>query len=268
MPKEKIAIIYTTFLRDELMEKTIKSIMDNWQDNYVLLVGDQNKNTEFNNVTVELKDSGIMGDIKICRFNLPYDCGLSYARNYLVDKAHDMGIKYCLISADSIAFNDKYDFEPIIDFIKCNCGNVVVGLKLANRQPFEYDLTIDRELGKFILDKPSRGIITSTLGNTIIHYQRCDIVKNFFIAPTKYLIKYPWNNELKLCEHETFFYQLKNGVEVYYTDKISANYIDEKSDEYKQMRNRLYTEFVAKMRKINEMADNRGGWIQYNWRNF
>lgn len=276
---EKVAIIYTTFLRDSLMMKTVKSIMDNCQDNYALLIGDQNKVSEtfamkdlvigfyctpdyyHNNTSISSKD--------VYHYRLPFDCGLSASRNHLVQKAHEMGIKYVLISADSIAFTDKYNFEPIIDFIKTRNNNAIVGLKLANRQPFEYDMSIDREYGKFILDKPSRGKITSTLGNTIIHYQRCDIVKNFFIAPTELLIKFPWRNELKLAEHETEFLQFKqNNVEVYYTEKIGADYIDEKPDEYKKARNRLYSEFVKKMREINGMVDNRGGWLEYKWRSF
>jgi len=258
---EKIAIIYTTFLRNELVYKTTTSIIKNMKDNYYLLIGDQN--------TLMKCSCGYYKEClqheRTLAYRLPHDCGLSFSRNFLVQKAHEMGIKYCLISADSIAFTDKYNFEPIIDFIKTRNNNAIVGLKLANRQPFEYDMTLDRELGKFILDRPCRDLeIVSG-----IQYKRCDIVKNFFIAPTALLIKYPWNNELKLCEHETFFNQLKeNNVEVYYTDKISADYIDDKPDEYKQMRNRLYSEFVQKMRKINGMVDNREGWIQYNYRSF
>lgn len=261
---EKVAIITQTFLRDNLMMKTVNSIMDNWQDNYVLFIGDQNKDLTviasdiYNKAYKDTK-------INIKRYKLLFDCGLSFSRNFLINKAHEMGIKYVLISADSIAFNNKYNFEPMINFIKSRNNNAIVGLKLANRQPFEYDMTIDRELGKFILDKPARGkTVYEGMG-----YQRCDIVKNFFIAPTELLIKYPWNNELKLAEHEDEFLRLKeNNVEVYYNDTISANYIDEKPDEYKIMRNRLYSEFVTKMRRINGMADNDGGWIQYNYRNF
>ena len=257
---EKVAIITQTFLRDNLMMKTVKSIMDNWQDNYVFLIGDQNKLGDD-----EFFIKRYLFNKEVYAYNLSYDCGLSYARNYLINKAHEKGIKYCLITADSIAFTNKYNFEPIINFIKSRNNNAIVGLKLADRQPFEYDMTIDRELGKFILDKPVRG-------KTVyegISYQRCDIVKNFFIAPTELLIKYPWNNELKLAEHEDEFLRLKeNNVEVYYNDTISANYIDEKPDGYKVMRNRLYSEFVTKMRRINGMADNDGGWIQYNYRNF
>ena len=254
---EKIGIILTTFLRDKLMIKTVKSIINKWQDNYILLIGDQNNN---NNYPIEYYNKLITSKYNIHPYGLETDCGLSYARNYLVKKANNLGINYCLISADSITFTDIYNFEPVIDFIKSKNNNAIVGFNLANRQPFEYDMTIDRELGKFILSKPNRGVeIVSG-----IEYKRCDIVKNFFIAPTKLLIDYPWDDRLKLCEHETFFNQLKeNNAEVYYTEQISANYIDDKPEEYKQMRMRLYDEFLKIMLEINGMTPNRTGWLKY-----
>lgn len=253
---DTIAIIYTTFLRDNLMYKTIQSIVDNWIDNYVLLIGDQNI-PDLDKISYFYTKF----DIGIRYFNLPFDCGLSFDRNYLVEQAYKLEIPYCLISADSIEFTDKYNFQPIIDFIKSRNNNAIVGLKLANRQPFEYDMTIDKELGKFILDRPAR----EKRIYEGISYQRCDIVKNFFIAPTELLYKHKWLPELKLCEHETFFHQLKeNNVEVYFTDKISANYIDDKPPEYLVMRKRLYSEFVTKMREINGMAQNPTGWLEYS----
>ena len=195
---EKLAIIYQTFLRDELMKRTVKSITDNWQENYHLLIGDQNSSS----------DKFELASHKDCAYiPLGYDIGLSASRNFLVEIAHKLGIKYVLISADSIAFTDKYNFQPIIDFIKYKNDNAIIGLKLANRQPFEYDMTIDRNIGKFILSKPSSGVSVYQG----VRYQRCDIVKNFFVAPTELLIKCPWNNELKMCLEKNTPIIVKNG---------------------------------------------------------
>ena len=42
----KIGIIITTFLRNELLEKSVKSVLNNWQNNWELIIVDQNKTSQ------------------------------------------------------------------------------------------------------------------------------------------------------------------------------------------------------------------------------
>lgn len=253
---EKLAIIYTTFLRDKLMYKTVQSIIDNWQDNYVLLIGDQNKLV--NRPCMYYHDLMYHGSL-IC-YNLPYDCGLSYARNYLINKAHEMGIKYVLITADSIQFTDKYNFQPIIDLLESDPKHAIVGLNLKNRQPWVYDMEIHPKHNKFVVIKPRQEVIS----HNNIKYTPCDTVANYFIAKTDILKEIGWDNELKLAEHEDFFMRLKQaGYKTFYTDEIDAEYINDKPDEYKQKRNRLYSEFKYILKKKYNL-DPEGSWLCYN----
>jgi len=261
--EDKVALIFTTFLRDELMEKTVKSVMDNWQDNYVLLIGDQNKfdnKDKAKNSYVNYLHCFHNDKLQYNYYRLPYDCGLSYARNYLVNKAHEMGIKYCLITADSIKFTDKYNFKPMIKMLESNPKHAIVGLNLKNRQPWAYDLEISPKHNKFIVIKPRR----STISANNIEYTPVDTVSNFFIAKTAILKEIGWDNELKLGEHEDFFIRLKQaGYKTFWTDSISAEYINDKPPEYDVMRKRLYGEFKDKLKKKYGL-DPFGSWLIYN----
>lgn len=249
---DKIAIIYTTFLRDRLMKQTLTSILQYWQENYTLLVGNQNKTSA----------DGLRWSFskEICNWKLPYDCGLSYARNYLIQKAHEMGIKYCLVTADSIQFTEKYDFQPVIDFLESDPNYCKVGFNIENRQNFTYDLDISKVYNKFIVKKTTRSPILAN--NT--PYIPCDMCCNFFMAKTEHLVKIPYDNDLKLCEHEDHCYRLKQaGFKTFWTPYINSEYINDKPDEYKQMRNRLYTEFRGILKKKYGF-DPEGSWLVYN----
>jgi len=240
---DKIAIIYTTFLRSELAMNTISSIISNWIPNSKLFIGDQNK------IAGKIYDVNLNFEI----FSLPFDCGLSYARNYLINKANEEGYKYCLITADSIEFNSIANLQPVIDFMKKDDLTALVGFKLNNRVSWEY--LMELVPGKhFNLIKP-----TETIEDNGIKYTECNIVKNFFLAKTEALLNVPWDNALKMHEHEDFFWRLKQKTyKVFYTDYFSANYIDFKPPEYLKYRQRMYSEF----RKIFQEKYKIKGWVK------
>jgi len=243
-----VGIIYTTFLRNELAEQTIESIQPSLNKDVYLFIGDQNK--ENNKCLPSPK----------CKFTfyypLPYDCGLSYSRNFLVNRAEELRCEYCLLTADSICFVNNYDFSPHINFLKEKDSRAIIGFEILNRQSYEYDLELSNKFDKFVLIEPRRPKINN--------YQPCDIVRNFFIAKTSVLKEIKWDNNLGLCEHEDFFYRLKQkGYEVFYTNELHASYLDHKPEEYKKMRNRLYGEFKDRLKNKYNL-DNIGSWILYN----
>jgi len=254
MESNKIAIIYTTFLRDELELQTLKSIIDNWQDNYVLLIGDQgikerDYKSSFFSIQSKLKDK------EIHRYILPFDCGLSYARNYLVQKAYKMGIDYCFLTADSIKFTERYDFAPIIRFLEEKEERGIVGFELLNRQYWVYNMTLVPNMYFHLVISKQKPILYNN-----IKFQSCDVITNFFFAKTKCLIDNKWDNELKLAEHEDFFWRLKQTkYKVFWTNYIKAQYINQKNEEYNKYRKRLYHEFKQKL----QQKYNISGWLQY-----
>lgn len=254
---DKIAIIYTTFLRDELMYKTVQSIVDNLPNTCMLFIGDQGdesdeKFTFYAKVFTQLNGA-------LFRYNQSYDCGLSYARNNLINYAYNMGYKYCLITADSIEFTDKYNFLPYIEVLENDPELAKIGFKLNNRQSMVYNLSINTKQQKFMLSKPEE--VYYIKGNK--KFQQVDYCNNFFLAKTEALLDIPWDITLKLCEHEDHCYRLKEkGWKTYYTESLSANYIDDKPEEYKKMRDRLYNEYALKLKEKYNLKSS-GGWLCY-----
>jgi len=243
-----IAICLTTFMRDKLLFESVKSILDNWSDNYVLLIGDQNptktKKQYYNNLRSEIK-----------YYPLPFDSGLSFSRNFLVQKAKEQNIDYCIITADSIMFTKKYNLQPVIDFLENNNEAGIVGFNLLKRVPWEVDMKFIKGKG-WELDIPRRKIVKFKS----LFLQPCDMIKNFFIAKTKCLLENKWDEELKLSEHESFFNELKQtNWKVFYISNIKAMYKDYKSVKYQHYRRRMYHFFRNILRKKYEI----NGWVTY-----
>lgn len=233
----KIAVIFTTFLRPLLAHKTLSSIFEHRPENSVLLIADQTTgHDDFLGLPRSLRDRD-----EFHRLN--FDCGLSHARNFLVKRAADLGCKYCLLTADSIQFTSVYDFSNPMSLLDAWDSHAIVGFDLKGRIAWEHDLELKNRT--FVL-MPSKRFVK----HNNITYRQCDICRNFFLAKTDALLQVQWDEDLKLCEHEDFFWRLKSaGFEAFYTDEISAAYIKHKTPEYERYRNRLYGEFKDKLMK-------------------
>lgn len=243
-----IAIIYTTFLRDPLFKKTIQSIFDNWQSNFLLLIGDQNKK-ESSNVALTKSPAYWL--------SLPFDCGISYARNKLIEQAAAFGIKYCLLTADSIEFtlDTICNLNNGLQFLKNNPDIGILGFDLDNRVPWEYFMDIQNN--RFMLKKNDVIEIDPATG---LRIKRCDICRQFFLAKINTILDVKWDENLKTGEHEDFFWRYKQaGHKVCWTPDITGNYIDFKPAEYTKYRNRQYNEFRDKLFKKYNLND----WVEY-----
>ena len=245
--QEKIAILITTFMRDDLLIRTVNTILKNWDDRFYILIGDQGSAGSKEWLYKKLKNQK-KGKV----IYLPFDCGLSHARNQLVTEAYYLSLKYVLLSADSIQFTNKYDFQPIIDFLNTDKDRGIVGFHLDGSKGDWYR---DLELipGKYFqLNKPTREAIGD--------FQPVDIVKNFFLAKTDCLLDNPWDRELCLCEHEDFAYRLKTETnwKVFYYPKLSALHVTEREGEYAKFRNRCYNEFQTKLKQKYGIT----GWVR------
>lgn len=244
-----IAILITTFLRDNLLYKTIQSIVDNDTSNCIILIADQGYNSSEKKINIDYYKSRIL----IEYYSLPFDSGLSMARNYLVQKASEMKIPYCLLSDDSIQFIVNYNFNPIIQFLELEETRGIVGFALENSKcPLEYLMEITPRGIKLSLSNEE-----TFFGN--IKLMRIDICRNIFLAKTNTLLNL-WDEELKLGEHEMAFLEYKKrGYKVYWTNtylfkKLNIN----TSNEYKIYRNRL-EEYL----KIVKNKLNIKGWVIY-----
>lgn len=239
-------ILVTTFLRPEMLEITLASYIKFKPDNVNILIADQSPKENFE-VIQKFKD-------KIIYYELPFDCGISYARNFLVEKNLNLEIPYCLLIDDSVLFDKYYDFDTILKYM-VDYDAVKVGFHIKRSIAWEGDLTYVPGV-HFILDAPKRPSVIDFNG---LEYIPVDITRNNFLATTESLYNIPWCSELKLCEHEDNAYRYKEKYKnrIFYSKYISFDYLKIRNEKYNEYRNRCYTVYLKKLREIYKMT----GWI-------
>lgn len=259
----KIAIIIPTIHRDNLLMETIHSILDNYCDNFVILIGDQNKEEDYTDekrffYKTACSEFHKGKDERIKVLQLPYDCGISYSRNRLVQLAKDMNIPYCFISADSIKFTKS--MKKINFLLHLMEKYDILGVDLKNRK-FGWEAYLNLVHGShFELDFIDK---TSFKDFTVGIYN-CDIVRNFFLAKTDSLLKVKWDENLKATEHEDFFWRAKHvGLKVGWSDICYGEYIGEKSKKDNSVYSRLRQKnFNESMRKLKDKYQIKS-WVKY-----
>lgn len=213
----RIAIILTTIERPKALKKSVQSILDNWQENWVLLIADQNPvNSESYQIIDKFICENPDKDIRILQ--LEYNCGISFARNELIHFAHLIGCEYTLLTADSILFNDSMNDLPFIIQQMEKQGYSRCGFNLLNRIPWEAELTLVPNESfqlTFINPKDKEKQL----------FVPCDIVRNFHLSATESMINVGYDEELLMCEHESEAWKYKQaGYKVCCTNFINGTY--------------------------------------------
>lgn len=180
---------------------------------------------------------------------VPYDSGLSYSRNIGVKIAHEMGCDLCLIMADSICLTENLQeyIKWIVSLFETTKYDLI-GLPLLNRIPWEGTLQLIPGKGfKINMLSPSPSNMVTP----------CDIVRNFFIARTSSLLECPWDNQLKMREHEDFFWRYKQlGFKAGFITVGEGKYIGRNpSPEYTALRDKNMTKSKVILKAKYNIAD-------------
>lgn len=240
----KIAIIIPTIYRDDLLMDAVESILENVDMNLCkIFIIDQNHPDTYSDrkrifYATAASDFHTMQDQRIVVIPLGYDAGISYCRNEGVKWAERYKIPYCLISADSIAFNKsmKNLDKALLQFGQYD----LLGFKLNGRIPWEGWLNLV-EGQHFELEYIDTSKCAECYNKMIIW--KCNIVKNFFLARTNSLAKVRWEDDLKMREHEIFFWKyFKAGYKVGYTKFLNGDKIGDET--------KLDDSKYAKLRRI------------------
>lgn len=232
----KIAILITTFLRDNLLYKTLQKIVDNYTNNCIVFIADQGYADSEKDINIDYFKS----QIPLEYYRLPFFCGISAARNFLINKAREMEIPYCLLTADSIQFINPYNFDDTIEFLESDINNGIIGFDLLNYATWRGTITLIPKQ-YFYVDIPDKAPFQYK-ELSIIPVEMCS---NFFIAKTNVLINNKWDEELKLMEFEDFFWRLKTNTnyKVFFTSDIKGRYIHNRTKEYEEYRNLANSQF-------------------------
>jgi len=130
MNNYRIAILITTFLRDNLLYKTLQTIIDNYSNDCIVLVADQGYSSSEKLITIDYFKSQIPMEY----YQLPFDSGIAIAKNLLVQKASEIHISYCLVMPDSIQFKEVYNFTSLFEDLN---NNILINFKLKNVKSIE-----------------------------------------------------------------------------------------------------------------------------------
>ena len=214
-----IAIIIPTFLRDEKMQTCVESIMEHCEKDKMfqkwvkIYIGDQGKRTKEKDIFYEkIKKAGH----KV--FYLPINCGLSYARNFLVNVTKE---KFVLIIDDDFKFTKQTDLGKFINILLSNKDLGIVGGKIKMRSDYHYSLLYKKNELCYYLPKKKTNYTIKTFKQKEVSYLYCDIVLNFFLAKREVFNDIMWDNELPLVEHSDYFMRLKaTKWKVAYTSEV------------------------------------------------
>lgn len=229
-----IAVVLTTFLRDNMVLKTLE-YYDRYP--YRIYLADQGMfSIEKEKAYEKFRQRGHV--IIYC----PFDSGLSYCRNKIISLVKE---PYLFLTDDDILIREKLDRHLKL-FSNEKIG--IVGGQLHNHTTNlkqVYSNTLEFVNGELHYKKKNDGF--------------CDIVLNFFIARTKLFKDIRYDNNLKLTEHSDFFLTLKQNTnwKVYYEPSLVGDHYPERPEEYKIMRARSrFLEMFKEKWGITELKGN------------
>ena len=255
MKKEikKVSVKYvdfciTTFLRPQAVERLLMSIAK-YYPNANVYVADQNLTLDrafYKRMREELQAAGLVKRLSVTQ--LEYDCGLSYARNYLVKATPN---KYKLILDDDFIFTEKTDIGKFVTLIESKpTVGIVGGLVKQNNVEINFEFNIQIEKGT--VTHISDGNKWKDLDG--IKYKHTGCVLNFALIKKDVFQHVQWDPNLKVTEHLDFYLKLKKKTawEVLYTPDSEVDHFHERGMVgYKEKRQRM--EFMVKMLKKHKI---------------
>src|SRR5262245_62058812 len=130
------------------------------------------------------------------RLNLPFDCGLSRARNALIDS---LQTKYLLLLEDDFLFTDETTVVPLVEVLEAGPEVGVVGgaLRSLNGRVAAYALDIEVFRGTMYVREATHRLRFTAAG---LPYRLCDMVWNFALFRKEMLADHRWNDRLKVGE--------------------------------------------------------------------
>jgi GT2 family glycosyltransferase len=252
---EDTTVLIKTILRPSSLRRLVRSIRA-WYPDIRIIIGDDSPSAAEHPADVCGKN--------VLYVRLPTDCGLSSARNQLVELATT---PYVVIADDDFEFTSETNLERFrfcsqqsnLDIVG---GNLVLLLNNTARMQQHAGLTrIDPE-AIYYCEQGSHEKWVYFDGVTGLHYDclRVDITLNFFFARREALLKFPWDESLKLGEHHDFFLDAKGnngtpGLRIGYCPSVSALHHHHSTTEYSRLKNRIlqYQNQFMQKRKLCAM---------------
>jgi len=249
---DEITFIIKTLERPGCLLRLVKSIYRYYPDS-VVLIGDDSE------VSCKEAVSKRYPDKNISVFELPHDCGLSFGRNFLVDKVQT---KYFVLLDDDFVFDRFTDIEKALKVLEDQDMDILGGY-FRNYPLFRTFVFMDyvKYPAKMLLQGAQEhnyiGYIEEQGDEVRVKYytkrfpefERVDLVHNFFIARTEVVRdQCRWDDSIKIHEHTPFFIHAKRqGLKVGFTNSMSVKHKPFRTMKYSNYRCRDYVKRWMKL---------------------
>lgn len=239
--------IIKTFWRDEYLFRCVESLRQIYPD-IKIIVGDDGFESGYKLDFLKKMNAEYV--------RLPFDCGITYARNRLIEKTKT---KYVLIGDDDFKYIENAGLEKmkiILEKFDIAGGRVNTFGELGNYQGF-----ILKEGNKFVYKELDLEKLKTYKG---IKYGKCDVIYNFFLAKRKIFEKIKWDENIKVAyEHSDFFLDAKKKkIKVAFLPDPIVIHKDSKIKNMKGYDNFRFRKsdknYFYKKYKIDAMIDFRG----------
>ena len=216
--RDKLTIGIKTFCRPKVLDWNLSQWINlNLFKNINVIIADDSFKE------YKKKNKIIIQKYKLLNNNINYldiseNTGLSFGRNEIVKNCNT---KYILIIDDSRSFNLQTNIPKMLNFLEELNYDLVAG-KISERNKIHSHYT---GIIKKISHKNNipNVFLRKLEHSERIKYSKLKIFKthiclNVFIAKTDILKKFKWKDELKMGEHELFFYILyKNNIKCFFS---------------------------------------------------
>ena len=245
---QNVAYCITTFERQDKLRGLLLSIAKHQPDAKIYIADDSKKFDvdSYKKLWIEVAQAGLR--LKPQAFNVKYDAGLSFKRNFLIEKTNE---PFLLFLEDDFIFTEKTDIKKLMRINSSLIGAGVVGGGVIGKDNklmcFHGKLSKDEE--SLILDEQEDDF-KDILGNKVM---KTDIIPNFLLIKRDVLDDIRWDPEIKIHgEHTDFFWRLKQRqIGVWYVPEINVNHVHGRDDNYEKFRKR--SEFFELMLKKNNV---------------
>ena len=201
--KDEVSIIIKTFERPHALERLLGSILASPAAGCRILVGDS---------SLHVARSGLLLRDNVACYGLPYDSGISYGRNYLVDR---VTTPYCVVLDDDLVFTPDTRLDILLGIVRERGFDLAAGEGnlLVRGKPGHANIRIAG--GKLTV---TAGAPPESFLNGLPVY---DMVSNFFLATTASLRDIRWDEQLPVYgNHLDFFIRYSAKYKVTYTDRV------------------------------------------------
>jgi len=221
---DKLSIGIKTFCRPKALYFCLNNfaLLEKYLGIQIIIADDSNEKykKENQNIINTLKEKNEKINIKY--LDLPFDTGLSYGRNRIVEKCET---DYIMIIDDSRTININTQIFEMVNFLEETKYDLIGGIirkrKISINSHYSGIFTnIKNVNNKILIDikKIKKQIKNNYLKNVF----ETNICLNVFVARTKALLETKWCEELKVGEHEFFFYNFyKNNFKCAITNDVN-----------------------------------------------